>query len=741
MEQKGPAKTLVRSSTVTFDNAAFENIDTTFFLSDFAEKTILPGEFDAWNKIRRAHNDVNDMYRILHNHPVDNILSPMLLKIYGSPPRSHVRDVGVREDRMPLKGAAVIIFKTFGFIRREERREKRRTLRFGFDLRLCPIFLPETRFAIRKEESVVRWFGNLSTRGKVLSLVALVSVLLGCVGYTGYRFNAAGAASLKIVYEERLQPISLLLDCMIHSQAVRANTYALLLATDEKENQTLFGDNMRRMKIIDESVDSLSKLSLDATGKGFLNAGKSVLQQYRDVRGKVQELAMANKNSEAYAKFQKEALPLFLEYQRQFRALSEHLRKSAEELNRRNASDEVTAVRLLVGISLGAVLLAVLLGIFIASRISKPLNRLRDGVERFATGDLTVEFESNGKDEIARMGAALEKMADKLRDSMRSIFAASKRLGENAEEFSALAEESNAGVEEARAGIDDIGSQMENLASASQEINASVEEVAGGAQSSAQKSTEMAGEVENARKAGEDGMSAVGKVVGSIVRVSEDSGRTAGEVRGLGDRAREIQSFVAQIGGIADQTNLLALNAAIEAARAGEAGRGFAVVAEEVRKLAEESNRAAKKIADLAGIITKDLDKVVTASENNAKDSRESSDLARETQETIRRMMDALGAISGATQDLAAVSEEQAASSEEIATAVQSIASRVGAAAASSETVRGQVAEVAAAAERVAKGSMNLAGLSAELQKLVAFFRFSKEREGAGLVALGAPKK
>jgi methyl-accepting chemotaxis protein len=582
----------------------------------------------------------------------------------------------------------------------------------------------------------VRWFGNLNTRGKILFLVALVFVLLGCVGYAGYHFNAKSAESLRIVYEERLQPISLLLDCMIHSQAVRANTYALMLTTDENENKALHGDTARRMKIIDESVDSLSKLSLDAAGKGFLNAGESVLRQYRDVRGKVQELAMANKNAEAYAKFQKEALPLFDEYQHKFRELSEHLRKSAEELNIQNASDAATAIRLIVGISLGAVLLAVLLGLFIASRISKPLNRLREGVERFATGDLAVEFESDGKDEIARMGAALETMADKLRDSMKSIFEASKRLGENAEEFSALAEESNAGVEEARAGIDDIGSQMESLAAASQEINASVEEVAGGAQASAQKSTDMANQVDMARKAGEDGMAAVGKAVGSIIRVSEDSGKTAEEVRGLGDRAREIQSFVAQIGGIADQTNLLALNAAIEAARAGEAGRGFAVVAEEVRKLAEESNEAAKKIADLAGIITKDLDKVVAASENNAKDSRESSGLARETQETIRRMMEALSAISGATQDLAAVSEEQAASSEEIATAVQNIASRVGSAASSSETVRGQVAEVATSAERVAKGSVDLAGLSAELQKLVGFFRLERDGERRGLVAV-----
>ena len=586
----------------------------------------------------------------------------------------------------------------------------------------------------------MKWFRNLNTNGKILCLVVIMAVLLGLVGYTGYSYNVQSVDNSRTIYEEGLEPIVLLFDTLVHLRGQEGDIYALLLTTDENENKSLLADIERRRDLADSNIGNLAKVNLSASEKERMESMKALLQKFRQSVAGTLELAVANKNAEGYENFRKSGMPVFEEYQKELRLLIEDKRKNVRELNAANEEDAATAIRLIAGISLGAVLLAILLGLFIASLISKPLNRLRGGVESFATGDLTVAFESDGKDEVGRMGAALEDMADKLRHSMKSIFDASKRLGENAEEFSALAEESNAGVEEARAGIDDIGSQMESLAAASQEINASVEEVAGGAQSSAQKSTDMANQVDMARSAGEDGMAAVGKVVDSIVRVSEDSGRTAGEVRSLGDRAREIQSFVAQIGGIADQTNLLALNAAIEAARAGEAGRGFAVVAEEVRKLAEESNEAAKKIADLAGIITKDLDKVVAASENNAKDSRESSGLARETQETIRRMMEALSAISGATQDLAAVSEEQAASSEEIATAVQNIASRVGSSSASSEMVRGQVAEVATSAERVAKGSVDLAGLSAELQKLVSFFRFSKER-GAGLVALGAPKK
>ncbi len=580
---------------------------------------------------------------------------------------------------------------------------------------------------------------SMKTRGKILLLIAVMTVLLTAVGYTGYYFNARSDRNLEDLYDEVLLPTTWLFDSLVHIRSIQANTYAFMLTEDEEENDALAADIARRREAIDHYLESFSKSELSDYEKELFARLKRAVERFRETSRATERLAASNKTQEAYEQFRSEVARHLDEYQTLLRTLVEHKRKIAEETQKANAAAAATAFLLIVGISAGAVFFALLLGLFIASRIANPLNRLRAGVERFAEGDLTVEFRSDGKDEIAMMGGSLSMMGEKLRDSMRAISEAAERLGHNAEEFSSLAEESNAGVEESRAGVDNVSSQMESLAAASQEINASVEEVAGGAQSSARKSTEMAGEVERARSAGEEGMSAVGKVVASIESVAEDSEKAAAEVRDLGERAREIQSFVVQIGGIADQTNLLALNAAIEAARAGEAGRGFAVVAEEVRKLAEESNEAAKKIADLAGGITKDLDKVVSSSEGNARDSRRSSELARETKGTIGQMMEALARISTATQDLAAVSEEQAASSEEIASAVQNIVSRVSVAASSSEMVRGQMTEVGTSAERVAQGSEDLATLSEELTKLVRRFKFDMGDDArGGLIPLEA---
>ncbi len=98
------------------------------------------------------------------------------------------------------------------------------------------------------------------------------------------------------------------------------------------------------------------------------------------------------------------------------------------------------------------------------------------------------------------------------------------------------------------------------------------------------------------------------EVVGALRKISEMVIHVRTAVASLDQKKLEILSVTGKIKEIADQTNLLALNAAIEAARAGEAGRGFAVVADEVRKLAENSKRAADQIAQVMGSVASEID-------------------------------------------------------------------------------------------------------------------------------------
>ena len=82
----------------------------------------------------------------------------------------------------------------------------------------------------------MRWFGNMKVRGKILFLVVLMIVLLGAVGYTGYHFNTKAAQGIEGMYEDRLLPVSWLIDTIANAALIKGNVYALMLTADDREN-------------------------------------------------------------------------------------------------------------------------------------------------------------------------------------------------------------------------------------------------------------------------------------------------------------------------------------------------------------------------------------------------------------------------------------------------------------------------------------------------------------------------
>ena len=577
---------------------------------------------------------------------------------------------------------------------------------------------------------------NFSTRAKVLFLVILCALFLAAVATVGYRTNRGTSLALDDTYRNMLLPVLWLNDTRSQTRAVESDLYALMLTTDPEENKRLVADIGRRREQNNKNLENYEAADLEDVEKEHLAKAKNNLEASRGALKTSLELAVANRNAEAYEEFQRNGKKPLEDFMNEIRWLAEFNAQLAEKKNEEATEAADRAEMFLLLLSLTAVVLAVLLGMLVARAVARPLGDLVRGVDRFAEGDLTVRFDAQGKDEVAQMGAALERMALRLRESMGHIAEASRTLDSQSQTFSASVDEAGSGVRDAEAGAKALSGQMETLAAAAEEINASVEEVAAGAQTTAHKSTEIAEEVDGARSAGSDGVTAVRHVVASIREVAREAQESASFVKALGDRARQIQGFVSQIGGIADQTNLLALNAAIEAARAGEAGRGFAVVAEEVRKLAEESAQAARNIADLAGTITRDLDGVLASVGRNAASSLESSGLAEATEGKIDQMIRRLDQIAQATQDLAAVSEEQAASAEEIARAVQDVAEKVTHGAEEAAQVRSRLDDVDRAAGAVERGTEEMNRLSGELGDLVGAFRFTEE----GRPVSGSPK-
>jgi methyl-accepting chemotaxis protein len=168
---------------------------------------------------------------------------------------------------------------------------------------------------------------------------------------------------------------------------------------------------------------------------------------------------------------------------------------------------------------------------------------------------------------------------------------------------------------------------------------------------------------------------------------------------------KNVSSFVSVITGIADQTNLLALNAAIEAARAGEVGRGFAVVAEEVRKLAEESARAAQNVNGIIVELQDSAQESIKATTEAGRMLAETLNQAEQAQIDLNSALKEMNKANNSIQNIAAVAEEQAASSKEVALAIDSATKSAMGMVESLVTIRRATDETAQAAQGVAEQS------------------------------------
>jgi methyl-accepting chemotaxis protein len=561
---------------------------------------------------------------------------------------------------------------------------------------------------------------------KILFIVVTMTVLMLIIAYTGYSTSDRIATRMQDMYVNYAKISLNMTKAAVLATENRRFIISMLNTSLDKELENYESRIMENREAIAKLIGTLDEGRLTPEAQNLHARLKEIGPQYR----KLQDEAIATAKSKTGIEDMRNRLSsrgdigfMENEYVVSISSLADDLVKLADETNDRAHVFARSRGEAIALTSLAAVVIGFCLSIVISRTITRPIYRIMDSIGLFSKGDLVSKFPADGKDELALMGSALQGMTDNLRQVIGTVKSASSDILETSQEFSTLTQQTSASLEGFRANIDDTGSNLSALAATGEEVNASVEEVAAGAQSTAEKGTNIAKRVDDAMSAGGEGMSSVRRAVSGIEGVVGNAAATARSVQDLGERTRQIQNFVTQIGGIADQTNLLALNAAIEAARAGDAGRGFAVVAEEVRKLAEESNLAAKSIEDLAKTIMGDLETVVKMSLENAKASEDAMALSKETESIISDMISYLKDIAGATQDLAAVSEEQAASSEEIAEAVQNISIKVSNSAEAGEHIRAGVEGIAAATERIAQGADGLSKLSGRLESDLSFFK------------------
>ena len=260
--------------------------------------------------------------------------------------------------------------------------------------------------------------------------------------------------------------------------------------------------------------------------------------------------------------------------------------------------------------------------------ITKPLNELIMRATNLSSGDgdLTRKLEVVGKDEIAKASEAINKFIEKVRVLIAQAKDISNENSSIANELSSTSVQTGRGVENSSKIVQSAGKDCAEIQSYMKDSI----EVAKGGKDDLQKALTYVDETLNT----------ISNLSSEIAQTSDIENQMAGKIEQLSRDAEQVKSVLVVINDIADQTNLLALNAAIEAARAGEHGRGFAVVADEVRKLAERTQKSLTEINATINVIVQAINESSEQMSINSKQISELTGVANNAQNTIRDMSD-----------------------------------------------------------------------------------------------------
>jgi methyl-accepting chemotaxis protein len=356
--------------------------------------------------------------------------------------------------------------------------------------------------------------------------------------------------------------------------------------------------------------------------------------------------------------------------------------KSAQQQMAEARSDAAAAQVLILTLIGGALVFAAVIAVVVSRSIARPLGQTVRVLEALAEGRLDQRLDIRGRDEVGRMGEALNTALDRLTAALRDIGTNVTTLASSSEDLTGVAGRMNASAARSAGRADAVSS-------ASEEISANIATVSAGADEIGSSITEIASSTASAAA-----------VAGEAVRISGEAGSI---LRKLGESSAEIVSVVKIITGIAEQTNLLALNATIEAARAGEMGKGFAVVAGEVKELAQETARATEDIRTRVGAIQTDSSAAVAA---------------------IAEIGAVIDQINATQTAIAAAVEEQTATTNEMGRNVSEVAAGSNEISANVAEVAQAAAETTSAAANTAAAADELARVAHDLQQSLAMFRY-----------------
>jgi methyl-accepting chemotaxis protein len=310
---------------------------------------------------------------------------------------------------------------------------------------------------------------------------------------------------------------------------------------------------------------------------------------------------------------------------------------------------------------IGALVLlsGLLLALLSARVLARRIQQVTESVNRVAAGNLAREIRLSGRDELAELAEATERMRRHLRDLVAEVEHNAQSVHEAARQIAQAVDSQAATSSEMSSSVAEITSTMEELSSSS----AQIAEYSGSV-------VEIARRTYEGSRQGEESMR---HLVDKMEEIRHDNQISLREIVDLGGKSKEITRIMEIIDTVADQTKLIAFNAALEASSAGEAGKRFGVVAAEIRRLADSVSESTAEIAHKIGEIQETIGRLVITSEKGSVGIEQGLDASAHTADFLHELVQTASETTSSAQQISLSTQQQRTASNQVVVALKEI--------------------------------------------------------------------
>jgi methyl-accepting chemotaxis protein len=570
---------------------------------------------------------------------------------------------------------------------------------------------------------------KLAQKVSVLSISFLVFLLI--IGATSIKQISNVNSKMMELNDSRMTPIIELENVKSDIEYIRTQGSSLMDSEDDATKKTTLSNISTRIEALDKKMANyksntefktvLTDYSSYIEAKdAFLKAMEERAAQQQGAQPQSQPQGQKGPGTDV-TNFDKTKGTLVEDLDK---IISKHVAAAKQTYTEGKVTYRNTTIALLSILGVCTVI-TLILSVVIIRSIIVPVKKVTTKLGEISdsNGDLTQRIGYESKDEIGQLSKNFDKFMDRLQSIIGEVALSADTITASITELNRASEATTISLEEISNTVVEIAAGSSDGAAVAEETTASLTEFARFSEATSDASKNTTHNSKIAKDAAEGGAEKITEIVSSITDIAASSKEVSIMINELNDSSKKIGDIIKIITSISEQTNLLALNAAIEAARAGEAGKGFNVVADEIRKLADESNNAAREIAALVNENQlKSASAVKSVGEVENKVSL-GVNKASEVGESIKNIIDNIQKIVTEIEHIDSSNEQQAQSTKEIEKAISSIAATSSEIAGGTENISASIQEQLSTMNEIKGNVEKLSEMTNKLTEITSGFK------------------